>query len=46
LPVHLGPARARGTVAGQAVAGPAFAEQAGEWLPPGRRLLRSDAPAG
>lgn len=44
LPVHLGPARARGEVGGEPVAGPAFAEQAGEWLPPFRWAVRSQAP--
>jgi predicted secreted hydrolase len=45
LPIHLGPAHARGRVEGVSVDGPAFAEQAGAWLPPFRWALRSEAPA-
>ena len=41
VPIHLGPARAVGTVEGQAVDLPAFAEQAGERIPPFRWLVRS-----
>lgn len=46
LPIHLGPARARGTVEGRSVDLPAFAEQAGVWLPPVRWALRSGVPPG
>ena len=41
IPMHLGAARAVGTVQGQAVDLPAFAEQAGERIPPFRWLVHS-----
>jgi len=41
VPIHIGAARAVGTVQGQAIDLPAFAEQAGERIPPFRWLVRS-----
>ncbi len=41
VPAHLGPARAVGTVQGQRIDLPAFAEQAGERIPPFRWAVRS-----